>query len=1255
MKKSRIIALLTAAMMIMSVIPAFASVRTVDGGYFVDSEGAVYEKSGANLISNPGFEEGLTGLTQNAEYYEVSAEAAHSGSYSLKAIKSTKGEGAITAYIPVEDAHASYYLSFWYKNTDAEVARRPRVTFAFTDSSKVIPTKEDDFTEETNAWIGAGTASNDQDMAYSKGEWVQYSTVLKGNGNATACAYAALNIYGLTKNVAYVDDFEIFELIPSEEYGDDFAKALENWEKQTMPQGSLEGFGTLELPRETGVDGVAVQWSSNTVAINAETGEYSSQAEEELAILTARLYVEEREDICFEYEYPYIVKSMFVPYVEWINTEVFAKLGSAVSSDLTLPASHEIDGYYPATITWSCSDDAVIAADGTFTAPETTKYVDIIATIECNGQTTTATKRVKAIGGNLVDDGLIMYYDFEKPLDSKKTVFDNSQKENVYNATAEGITIVDGYAKFAGGAATLILPSNYAAELTGSYSVSMWVNIDKAIATSGAMYRFFDFGGGTYTSQFLRYIPASGQLSFMDRGTSGGSDTWAINTNVTGMAQTWKLVTFTYEKGASSSVAAVYIDGVEVANSGANTTLTNSINQIAGPSSVTGFIGRTQWNNGDNPDFMGLMDDIRIYNRAITADEIATLYAETRPTVTAPVTIKFQDIEGNTLKDDVTISADINTTYDVPASYKSIPSSFDGQYRHVYKYLASQSVDSVYVSADSENVCVLVFQEEKQAAGVNLIANPGFEDGVDGWTSNNNGALATISGWIRTTDVAHEGAYSLKRNSDVGKNDSGNFGTYIPIESGKIYNLSFWEYCDSDVAAGSHMMSAVCVAANQAAVGDTANHLLQYGGYSSWVNEANKTNPRDVAYGQGWNQRTFTFDTTGATNANYIFIAYTWKAGGVFCVDDFVLEEVAEGAVDPDDKPDENKIPVTIEYLDIEGNKIREDLVVMIDQGINDYVVPDSYKAVDDKFEGSAVYKYTYNEKETDGRDTVSISILRDNVATLVFDTIKADKNSNLVTDGDFKGEDGTFSWGTWMSPETSTLFANKCEDWFYQVNRDTNASALYLTGVTADDYALGTRWNDGTSGLCSMANFIPVESGKTYIVSYDYKHSNPSAAQANYISTSFVTTKSITSGAATDSNIPKNVSTDWQTNTFTITAPQDGYIYFHFSYLGESNNKGNGPFWYFDNFEVLEVITFENEITYAAGYAEIVAEDGTEGYLIQATYNEEGALTGIVISEKLTLSKETATRVEVQEGTKLMLVKDLVSLEPLAPAIIAE
>ncbi|MBR5535838.1 MAG: MucBP domain-containing protein [Clostridia bacterium] len=1241
MKKRRIIALLTAVVMIMSVVPAMASVRSV-GGYFVDADGDVYEKSGANLISNPGFEEGLTGLTDNAEYYEVSSEEVHSGSSSLKAIKSTKGDGAITKYVAVEDANASYYLSFWYKNTDESAARRPRVTFAFTDSSKTIPTVEDDFTDETNAWIQAGTQSNDQDMEYSKGEWVQYTTVLKGNGNADACANVVLNIYGLTKNVAYVDDFELYELVPSEEYDEDFRNAVENWEKNvSLPKGNLEGFGTLELSTDTGVDGVSVRWESTHVDIvDPATGAYSAPAEETLVILSAVVYIE-NTDISYTFEYPYIVKSMFTPYVEWMNNVVFKELGSSIKGNVHLVKSHSIKGYYPATITWECSDENVLDGDGNFTAPETTKNIDLVATIECNGETTTVTKRMKAIGGNIVNDGLIMYYDFEKT--AKNTVYDNSQKSIVYDATSSGVTYVDGFAQFAGGDSVIKLPLNYAQELTGSYSVSMWVKPDESIATNAALFRFFDFGGGTTNSQFLAYVPSSGQLSFMDRGTSGSISKWALLTNVDGLIDTWTLLSLVYDFTNKPATAKLYVNGELVATSD-NDTLTKSVFEQVGASSDQGYIGRTQWMNADNPDFVGFMDDVRIYNRAITASEALTLYNETRPTVTAPVTIKFQDIEGNTLKDDVTVSVDVGINYDVPSNYKTLPSFTEDQYRYAYKYIASKSLDSITVSADGENVCILVFQMEKLSLSSNIIENGSFENGVTGWTTSNYGKQIAIgSDGFNLVSTATDGDKALQLTAANGSGSAGALSTRWPVQPDTVYTFSFdimHDPADKVTTGFLEMMDATGANLGHIA-GDNPGHL--WSGSGEYV---------PTKAGE-WVRVEYVFTTTSATTQLGFKLAWI-GADKPATVDNFSLTAYTDNP--SEDETD--KIEITIKYVDTEGNTIREDEKDYVTSGTQSYTVPDRLKTVDDLTQGNLIYKYTYNAKATDGGDVVPVSILRENVAVLVFDSIKADKNSNLVVDGGFKDEEGNFSWGTWQSPQTSEYFENTCQDWFYQVNRDTNASALYLTGLTANDYALGTRWNDGTAGLCSMANFIPVKKGKTYLVSYDYKHQT-AGTDGSFISTSFVTSKNTNAGSPSGSNIPKNVSTSWQTNTFTITAPSDGYIYFHFSWLGSGGanggNAGSGPYWYFDNFEVLEVIAFENKITYANGYAEIVAEDGTEGYLVQATYDNEGALTSFTKSEKLTLSQEKVTKVPVQAGAKLMLVKNFESLEPIAPAIIAE
>ncbi len=317
--------------------------------------------------------------------------------------------------------------------------------------------------------------------------------------------------------------------------------------------------------------------------------------------------------------------------------------------------------------------------------------------------------------------------------------------------------------------------------------------------------------------------------------------------------------------------------------------------------------------------------------------------------------------------------------------------------------------------------------------------------------------------------------------------------------------------------------------------------------------------------------------------------------------------------------PDVGKVTyVTVNYLDRQGNTIKESFEDTVNPGTDIY----EYDA-----EKSFIYNnniYTLVSYEYTNTEDANYVYEKNHVT-----------GENLVPDGDFTDDEGNFSWGTWQTPRTdggynNGYYADICGDWFYKVNRETNAAGLYETGnVTAEDYALGTRWNDGSTGTCSLANFIPVEKGKTYYVSYDYKHKT-AEADAAYISTAFVKEKNYALNAS-GNNIPQNVSTEWQTNAFTITAEDDGYIYFHFSWLGNSNNAGSGPYWYFDNFSVKEVTpeAFAAEIfggihlgQAAVRIEKIHDSDLTCINVCAVIYNEDNAVIG-VDKREVTIEKD--------------------------------
>ncbi|MCD8049680.1 MAG: carbohydrate binding domain-containing protein [Clostridia bacterium] len=178
--------------------------------------------------------------------------------------------------------------------------------------------------------------------------------------------------------------------------------------------------------------------------------------------------------------------------------------------------------------------------------------------------------------------------------------------------------------------------------------------------------------------------------------------------------------------------------------------------------------------------------------------------------------------------------------------------------------------------------------------GENLIDNYSFEETTDGWTNNNNGTIQALSssGWVRSTDYAHDGSYSLKQvGSGAGASDI-NFCTFIPIEAGKTYNLSLWEYSTVSNTSGYGRMSAFAVVSDIGALG-SGIEIMDCGGFSSWYNNSHGVSPRDNSYSVGWTERSYIFDTTDTPDAKYIMIAYAWGEANTFYIDDISLTELS--------------------------------------------------------------------------------------------------------------------------------------------------------------------------------------------------------------------------------------------------------------------------------------------------------------------------------------------------------------------------
>lgn len=180
----------------------------------------------------------------------------------------------------------------------------------------------------------------------------------------------------------------------------------------------------------------------------------------------------------------------------------------------------------------------------------------------------------------------------------------------------------------------------------------------------------------------------------------------------------------------------------------------------------------------------------------------------------------------------------------------------------------------------------------------------------------------------------------------------------------------------------------------------------------------------------------------------------------------------------------------------------------------------------------------------------------------------------NLISNGSFEDEEGNFSAVGWLSAQTNAEIGNPyTTNNFYAINEteaiSNGVSTAFNTTIPDGNWALGTRWSDSATGLCSLKRYVAVESGKTYLVSYKVKHT--SGADGGYVKTSFVAQN----GAAENDTAEGigYVGTQWVTITRVFTATDDSdYVQFLFRWLGGGNNTGNGPYWLFDDFSVKEI-----------------------------------------------------------------------------------
>ena len=298
-----------------------------------------------------------------------------------------------------------------------------------------------------------------------------------------------------------------------------------------------------------------------------------------------------------------------------------------VTTDIVLP---ETAGGTP--VVWTSSDESIITTTGIVNLPATETQVTLTATIGNTVREFTTTVLPRNIANNL-----LARYDFETndTFAEGNTTYVTDLSGNGNHMTVMGSAKVDGTLNLSSNQPTTFSTNGYGLAPKGLLKGlrSYTFIIDANLSNRGKMPRFYDFGANNGNSVFCR-INSSFKYGAGEK-LGGGTTLMVEAASATQPLNETVTVAVTFD--AATKTTTIYANGKQVAQ---GTNVTYEAWQAA-PNGNDGrnYIGRTQWwdNNSDNGDVVGTLDNFRLYDIALTAEEIANVTSDIKA-CTKPLT-----------------------------------------------------------------------------------------------------------------------------------------------------------------------------------------------------------------------------------------------------------------------------------------------------------------------------------------------------------------------------------------------------------------------------------------------------------------------------------------------------------------------------------------------------------------------------------------------------------------------------------------
>jgi hypothetical protein len=409
----------------------------------------------------------------------------------------------------------------------------------------------------------------------------------------------------------------------------------------------------------------------------------------------------------------------------------------------------------------------------------------------------------------------------------------------------------------------MTLPAGIVSTLT-DFTISTWVNI----TTLSTWSRIFDFGTGTTNYMFL--TPSNGSIARFAIKNGGAEQ--LINSTAKLPTGKWVHLAVTLK----GTVGKLYVNG-SVMGTNSNITITPSLL----PSTTLNYLAKSQYND---PALNGAIDEFRIYDRALSGDEIMMLNGYSSGLISSYNNLTLGDVSAVATNLTLPIASDNTVQITWSSSNTAVlgndgtvtrPDQFDGT--STMTATLTQTVNGVTYTLTKTFIVVVKAKNEADA----FLANWDFDNSLISVDASGNTTVKSNSTYAFNGTIMNNA--SIRRIGTTNQYNvlyTGNGSGYFDMgtEIGKaIYSLSNFTVCgyyriDDDYTTITGAGNFFCNFSNSADVTKDLNGYIicPLNNQSYSITSSNYTAKQEISAAKaatagGWHHFAYTQDGTTGT------------------------------------------------------------------------------------------------------------------------------------------------------------------------------------------------------------------------------------------------------------------------------------------------------------------------------------------------------------------------------------------------------